>query len=201
LSVDFSTTLEATFTGAFEGAFAGAFTTVLATVLAGVFTTALTAPFGALLGALFDADFTTGLLADLVATLATGLALALTAGFTTLAVPALAGVALTLAGLLGFFTADACLASLALGLDDLLFLFDGIFELVLRGFFTSCLLTVAACEPCRGHQPIANDAGSKNHLHQNPNVRPSGCVRAPNKAALQAADCSDRSRHKRNLSN
>jgi hypothetical protein len=151
-------------------------TCALATVLTGAFTVDLTAPLGAALGAALD----TVLGAVLVATL--------TAAF-------------TLAALLGFFTTAAGLASLALGLDDLLFLFTGIFELVLRGFFTSCLLAVAACLPSKGQQPVANEAWSSAHLRQNPNIQAFGCIRVPIKAPLQGADCSDRSRHKRNLSN
>ena len=172
-----------------------ALTAALATVLTGALTVDLTATLEAVLITVLAAV----LAVVLGATLTAAFTLTLTADLAPLTEPALGGVALTLAVLLGFFTTDDCLASLALGLDDLLFLFDGIFELVLRGFFTSCLLAVAACEPSRGHQPVANDAGSSAHLRQNPNVRPSGCIRAPNKASLQGADCSDRSRHKRNL--
>ena len=47
-------------------------------------------------------------------------------------------------GLLSFF---AGAADLALALDAVLVFFTADFELVLRGFFTSCLLAVAAYAP------------------------------------------------------
>jgi hypothetical protein len=71
--------------------------------------------------------------------LATGLALD-----TTLEVAVLAAFAG--AGLLSFL---AGAADLALALDAALVFFTAVFELVLRGFFTSCLLAVAAYVPLK----------------------------------------------------
>ena len=100
--------------------------------------------------------FTAGLLVALLAvlaTLATGLGATFGAAFfrtgfpfgAALAVTVLTGLAgLADVGLLSFF---AGAADLALALDAVLVFFTADFELVLRGFFTSCLLAVAAYAP------------------------------------------------------
>ena len=130
-----------------------AFCTGLATALA--LTAALT---GALLttlaaGLAFTTGLATGLLVALLAvlaTLATGLAVTFGAAFFTTGFPFDAALAVTvLTGLAGVgllsFLAGA--ADLALALDAVLVFFTADFELVLRGFFTSCLLAVAAYAP------------------------------------------------------
>jgi hypothetical protein len=84
--------------------------------------------------------------------LATGLALGLLLGLAATLdatffatgwpfVTAFLGATLAGAGLACFFTG---LAAFALALACELFFFTAVFELVLRGFFTSCLLAVAA---------------------------------------------------------
>jgi hypothetical protein len=133
--------------------------------LAATFTVALATGFGADLatglaaGFAFDTGLAgallTGLLAGLVAALVTGLATGLEAGLdavffsTSLALATvLETVVLTaLAGadLPCFFSGAAGLAlALVFTLACMLVFFTAVFELVLRGFFTSCLLAVAA---------------------------------------------------------
>ncbi len=88
----------------------------------------------------------------LVTGLAAGLADALGAAFFTTGLPlatALVTAVLTAfagAGLLSFL---AGAADLALALAAVLVFFTAVFELVLRGFFTSCLLAVAAYVPLK----------------------------------------------------
>jgi len=88
----------------------------------------------------------------LVTGLAAGLADALGAAFFTTGLPlatALVTAVLTAfadAGLLSFL---AGAAGLALALAAVLVFFTAVFELVLRGFFTSCLLAVAAYVPLK----------------------------------------------------
>jgi hypothetical protein len=107
-------------------------------------------------GLAFTTGLATGLLVALLAvlaTLATGLGAAFGAAFFTTGFPFGAALAVTvltgLAGLAGVgllsFLAGA--ADLALALDAVLVFFTADFELVLRGFFTSCLLAVAAYAP------------------------------------------------------
>jgi hypothetical protein len=89
------------------------------------------------------------LAADLDAGFAIGLAEAfgatfLTTGLTLLT--ALGGAALTDEGFDAFL---AGASTLAFDLLDGLIFFAAVFELVLRGFFTSCLLAVAAYAPNR----------------------------------------------------
>ncbi len=92
------------------------------------------------------------LVTGLVAGLAAGLADALGAAFFTTGLPlatALVTAVLTAfagAGLLSFL---AGAADLALALAAVLVFFTAVFELVLRGFFTSCLLAVAAYVPLK----------------------------------------------------
>jgi hypothetical protein len=133
--------------------------------LAATFTGALATGFGADLatglaaGFAFDTGLAgallTGLLAGLVAALVTGLATGLEAGLDavffstglalatvleTVVLTALAG-----ADLPCFFSGAAGLAlALVFTLACMLVFFTAVFELVLRGFFTSCLLAVAA---------------------------------------------------------
>lgn len=88
----------------------------------------------------------------LVTGLAAGLADALGAAFFTTGLPlatTLVTAVLTAfagAGLLSFL---AGAAGLALALVAVLVFFTAVFELVLRGFFTSCLLAVAAYVPLK----------------------------------------------------
>ena len=121
--------------------------------LAATFTVALATGFAfdtGLAGALL-----TGLLAGLVAALVTGLAAGLEAGLDAVFFStglALATVletvvltALACADLPCFFSGAAGLAlALVFTLACMLVFFTAVFELVLRGFFTSCLLAVAA---------------------------------------------------------
>jgi len=104
-----------------------------------VFALALTATAGLAVAFLLGV---TGLAAGLeaplgAAFLTSGLPLATT--LVTADLTALAGV-----GLLSFL---AGATDLALALDAVLDFFTAVFELVLRGFFTSCLLAVAAYVP------------------------------------------------------
>jgi hypothetical protein len=97
------------------------------------------------LAAFFIAGLLTVLMAVLAADLETGLGaaffttgLALTTALVTAFFAVLAG-----AGLLSFFAGTVDLA-LVFTLACVLLFFNAVFELVLRGFFTSCLLAVAA---------------------------------------------------------
>jgi hypothetical protein len=88
------------------------------------------------------ATFATGLAAGLATGLATGLADLVTTGLPL--ATAFAGEALAGEGLEAFLAGAATLAFELL--VELIF-FAAVFELVLRGFFTSCLLAVAAYAP------------------------------------------------------
>ena len=97
--------------------------------------------------------FTAGLLVALLAvlaTLATGLGATFGAAFFRTGFPFGAALAVTvLTGLadVGLLSFLAGAADLALALDAVLVFFTADFVLVLRGFFTSCLLAVAAYAP------------------------------------------------------
>jgi hypothetical protein len=92
----------------------------------------------------FATDFAVGFATTLgAAFFATGLAFA--AGFEATVLADLTG-----AGLLSFFAGAAGFAlALLFVLLGLLLDFTAVFELVLRGFFTSCLLAVAAYAPVK----------------------------------------------------
>jgi hypothetical protein len=124
-----------------------------------------------LAGALLT-GFVTGLMTGLEAALATGLAtgleaglgaaffstgLALTTAFVTVVLTALAG-----AGLPCFLTGAAGLALAAVfTLAGVLVFFTAVFELVLRGFFTSCLLAVAAYASFRDTSHLQMNCGHR----------------------------------------
>jgi hypothetical protein len=97
--------------------------------------------------------------------------------------------------LLSFLTAAAGLA-LAVGLTlagELVF-FTVVFELVLRGFFTSCLLAVAAYIPSGITQSISHlqmNCGHRFICVKTHIFRPSGRIGVPIKGPRQGADCSD----------
>jgi hypothetical protein len=150
-----------TFKGVLGLGLAAALGAALGAVLLAIFAGTLATGFGADLptdlvagfafvtglAAFFIAGLLTVLMAVLTADLETGLGaaffttgLALTTALVTAFFAVLAG-----AGLLSFFagTADLALA-LVFTLACVLLFFNAVFELVLRGFFTSCLLAVAA---------------------------------------------------------
>jgi hypothetical protein len=149
--------LGAAFAATFTATLAATFTVALATGFGADLATGLAAGFAfdtGLAGALL-----TGLLTGLVTALVTGLAAGLAAGLgagldvvffstglalatvlETVVLTALAGAALPC-----FFSGAAGLAlALVFTLACMLVFFTAVFELVLRGFFTSCLLAVAA---------------------------------------------------------
>jgi hypothetical protein len=153
-------TLAATFTVALATGFGADLATGLATGLAAgfAFDTGLA---GALL---------TGLLAGLVAALVTGLAAGLEAGldavfFTTGLALATVLETVVLTALAGadlpcFFSGAAGLAlALVFTLACMLVFFTAVFELVLRGFFTSCLLAVAAYASFRDTSHLQMNCG------------------------------------------
>jgi hypothetical protein len=167
----------------FAGALATGLTTGLATDLNGFaasfFTTALASGL--------DAGLVAGLVTGLLAGLGTGLAADLGTG--------LEAVFLAGAGLLSFLTAAAGLAlAVALTLAGELVFFTVVFELVLRGFFTSCLLAVAAYKPSGITQGISHlqmNCGHRFICVKTHIFRPSGRIGVPIKGPRQGADCSD----------
>jgi hypothetical protein len=172
----------AAFGAALGAAFAATLTATLAATLAATFTGALATGFGADLatglaaGFAFDIGFAgallTGLMTGLEAALATGLVagleaglgaaffstgLALTTAFVTVVLTALAG-----AGFPCFLTGAAGLALAAVfTLAGVLVFFTAVFELVLRGFFTSCLLAVAAYASFRDTSHLQMNCGHR----------------------------------------
>jgi hypothetical protein len=116
-----------------------------------------------LAGALLT-GFVTGLVAGLATGLEAGLGaaffstgLALTTAFVTVVLTALAG-----AGLPCFLTGAAGLALAAVfTLAGVLVFFTAVFELVLRGFFTSCLLAVAAYASFRDTSHLQMNCGHR----------------------------------------
>ena len=181
-----------------------AFAATLTATLAATFTGALATGFGADLatglaaGFAFDIGFAGALLTGFVTGLMTGLeaglgaaffskGLALTTAFVTVVLTALAG-----AGLPCFLTGAAGLALAAVfTLAGVLVFFTAVFELVLRGFFTSCLLAVAAYASTRDASHRQMNCGHwficvKTHI-----FRPSGRIEVPIKVPRQGADCSD----------
>ncbi len=133
------------FTDAFVTGFEAGLVTGFATGLALVLETDLAAPLETTFTADFAADLTTGLAAGLSAALGD----AFGAAFFTTGLPlltALEGAALTVDGFVAFL---AGAITFAFDLLDGLIFFAAVFELVLRGFFTSCLLAVAAYAPNR----------------------------------------------------
>jgi hypothetical protein len=133
------------FTDAFVTGFEAGLVTGFATGLALVLETDLAAPLETTFTADFAADLTTGLAAGLGATLGD----AFGAAFFTTGLPlltALEGAALTVDGFVAFL---AGAITFAFDFLDGLIFFAAVFELVLRGFFTSCLLAVAAYAPNR----------------------------------------------------
>ena len=167
---------------AFGAALGAAFAATLTATLAATFTGALATGFGADLatgfaaGFAFDTGFAGALLTGLEAALATGLAADLAAGleaclgaaffstglgFTTAFVTVVL-TALTGAGLPCFFPGEAGLALAAVfTLAGVLVFFTAVFELVLRGFFTSCLLAVAAYASFRDTSHLQMNCGHR----------------------------------------
>jgi len=178
--------LAAGLTVAFGAALGAAFAVTLTATLAATFTGALATGFGADLatgfaaGFAFDTGFAgalltglvTGLVTGLETALATGLAAGLEAslgaaffstglGFTTAFVTVVL-TALTGAGLPCFFPGEAGLALAAVfTLAGVLVFFTAVFELVLRGFFTSCLLAVAAYASFRDTSHLQMNCGHR----------------------------------------
>ena len=166
LGAAFVATLTATLAATFTGALATGFGADLATGLAAGF-----AFDTGLAGALLT-GFVTGLMTGLEAALATGLVagleaglgaaffstgLALTTAFVTVVLTALAG-----AGFPCFLTGAAGLALAAVfTLAGVLVFFTAVFELVLRGFFTSCLLAVAAYASFRDTSHLQMNCGHR----------------------------------------
>jgi hypothetical protein len=145
------------FTGALATGFVAGFGAGLATAFGLVFVTGFVGPLGIAFAAGFAADLVEGLVAGLVAGLLTALGagfagvlgVALAAALLTTGLPlvtALGGAALAGAGLEAFL---AGAVTFAFELLAALFFFTAVFELVLRGFFTSCLLAVAAYAPLK----------------------------------------------------
>ena len=162
LGAALAATLTATLAATFTGALAIGFGADLATVLAAGF--AFNTGFaGALL---------TGLVTGLVTALATGLisgleaglgavffsiGLALTTAFVTVDLTALAGAVWPC-----FFPGAAGLAlAVVFTLAGVLVFFTAVFELVLRGFFTSCLLAVAAYASFRDTSHLQMNCGHR----------------------------------------
>jgi hypothetical protein len=139
--------------------------------------------------------FTTALASGLVAGLVAGLLADLAAGLGTGFGTGLEAVLLAGAGLLSFLAAAAGLAlAVALTLAGELVFFTLIFELVLRGFFTSCLLAVAAYIPSGITQGISHlqmNCGHRFICVKTHIFRPSGRIGVPIKGPRQGADCSD----------
>jgi len=136
-----------------------------------------------------------GLDAGLVAVLVTGLLAGLGTGLAADLGTGLEAVFLAGAGLLSFLTAAAGLAlAVALTLAGELVFFTVVFELVLRGFFTSCLLAVAAYKPSGITQGISHlqmNCGHRFICVKTHIFRPSGRIGVPIKGPRQGADCSD----------
>ena len=107
------------------------------------------------------------------------------------------GLPTFLAGAAGLALTAALKAAFAVGLAvglalafELVF-FTAVFELVLRGFFTSCLLAVVAYIPTWGTSHLQMNCGhwlicDKTHF-----FRPYGRIGLPIKVPRQGADCSD----------
>ena len=158
LGAAFAATLTATLAATFTGALATGFGADLATGLAAGFA------FGTGLAGALLTGLVTGLVAGLAAGLEAGLGaaffstgLALTAAFVKVVLPALAG-----AGLPCFLTGAAGLALAAVfTLAGVLVFFTAVFELVLRGFFTSCLLAVAAYASFRDTSHLQMNCGHR----------------------------------------
>jgi hypothetical protein len=151
------TVLAVGFTVALATGFVAGFGAGLATAFGLVFVTGFVGPLGIAFVAGFAAALVKGLVAGLVAglltTLGAGFAgvlgVALAAALLTTGLPlvtALGGAALAGAGLEAFL---AGAVTFAFELLAALFFFTAVFELVLRGFFTSCLLAVAAYAPLK----------------------------------------------------
>jgi len=166
LGAAFAATLTATLAATFTGALATGFSADLATGFAAGF--AFDTGFaGALLTGLvtglvtgLETDLATGLAAGLEASLGAAFfstGLALTTTFVTVVLTALAG-----AGLPCFFPGAAGLALAAVfTLAGVLVFFTAVFELVLRGFFTSCLLAVAAYASFRDTSHLQMNCGHR----------------------------------------
>ena len=151
-----------------EPALAEGLEPALAVGLATVFTAFVTAFFSTALGTGLEAAVLAG--AGLLCDLATAAGLALADALADALAEALAG-ALALAGELVFFTA--------------------VFELVLRGFFTSCLLAVAAYASFQDTSHLQMNCGHRLICVKTHIFRPSGRIRATIKLPRQGADCSD----------
>jgi len=164
--------LAVAFGAAFGAALVATLTPTLAATLAATFTGALATGFGAGLAAgfAFDTGLAGTLLTGLVTAFATGLAagleaglgaaffstgLALTTAFVTVVLTALTG-----AGLPCFFPGAAGLA-LVFTLAGVLIFFTAVFELVLWGFFTYCLLAVAAYASLRDTSHLQMNCGHR----------------------------------------
>jgi hypothetical protein len=76
-------------------------------------------------------------------------------------------------------------------LAGVLVFFTAVFELVLRGFFTSCLLAVAAYASFRDTSHLQMNCGHRLICVKTHFFRPSGRIVAPIKGPRQGADCSD----------
>ena len=92
------------------------------------------------------------------------------------------------AGLLAFFAGTD---TLLLALLDAADFFTAVFELVLRGFFTSCLLAVVACAPHEGASHWQMNCGQRLICVKTHIFRPFGRMEVPIKVPRQGADCSD----------
>jgi hypothetical protein len=179
----------------FAGALATGLTTGLATDFNGFAASFFTTALASGLDAGLVADLLAGLIAGLIAGLVTGLVKGLLAGLAADLGTGLEAVFLAGAGLLSFLTAAAGLAlAVALTLAGELVFFTVVFELVLRGFFTSCLLAVAAYKPSGITQGISHlqmNCGHRFICVKTHIFRPSGRIGVPIKGPRQGADCSD----------
>ncbi len=144
---------------------------------------ALVATLALALTAGFAGDLLAGLAAALLTGLAADLGAALGVAFFTTGLPletALATAVLAdFAGavLVSFFAAAA---GLAVALFVVLVFFTAVFELVLRGFFTSCLLAVAACVLPRSTSHWQMNCGHRLICVKTHIFRPSGRMEGPN---------------------
>ncbi len=174
--------LAVAFEPALGAALGAALAATLTAPLAATFTGALATGFGADLATVLAAGFAfntglagallTGMLTGLLTALATGLTsglvaglgaaffstgLALTTAFVTVDLTALAGAVWTC-----FFPGAAGLAlAVVFTLAGVLVFFTAVFELVLRGFFTSCLLAVAAYASLRDTSHLQMNCGHR----------------------------------------
>jgi hypothetical protein len=149
LAVGFTVALATGFVAGFGAGLATAFGLVFVTGFVGPLGIAFVAGFAAALVKGLVAGLDAGLLTTLGAGFAGVLGVALAAALLTTGLPlvtALGGAALAGAGLEAFL---AGAVTFAFELLAALFFFTAVFELVLRGFFTSCLLAVAAYAPLK----------------------------------------------------